>query len=251
MADVIEDIKNTIDVISFFEIRNEKLKEELDFFKDLDNPLMHLGALIRLNHEVMYLCVDAYSLHQGISQKKSLYSKSIKNNAAKLSKVDKTEIPIENTVNLGKATSSGMQNTTSQEGMRIKRQIDKIALHARRELRDTRGIKSSSNIDSDQWLENIQKKSVVDQLQNYRTEFAHRLDSLENLGKELELPSYEDLDKRLKVISEILENYKSALKDILTYTTSNSDDGFVGIEYDSISRIKQWVELEPRLYSEG
>jgi hypothetical protein len=116
MNEAIEQIKKTIRVLLFFKIRNKKLREELDFFKKLDNNSTYRGAWLRLNYEVMYLCVDAYSLHQGISKKKSLYSKIIKNHASELSRVDKTKyFTPENIIHLGNFSSVGKEEVSYKE----------------------------------------------------------------------------------------------------------------------------------------
>jgi hypothetical protein len=240
MNEAIEQIKKTIDVLSFFEMRHQKLREELDFFKDkeLDNNLMHVGALIRLNHEVMYLCVDVYSLHQGISLKKSLYKRIIKNNGSILSKVDKTEhYKAEDII-----TSP---ETTDKERVEAAKFANQEGLQARKSLQQNSGITSPKDCDLDQWLESIQDEGLVQELNSFRQEFAHRLDSLDNMDRELKLPSYEDIDQRLSVVSKVMENYKKRLQDILGYTNSTLYEGYVGIEYDSISRLKQYIELEP------
>jgi hypothetical protein len=145
MDEAIQQIKKTIDVLSFFEMRNKKLREELDFFKGLDNNLMHIGAWIRLNHEVMYLCVDAYSLHQGISLKKSLYERIIKNNGSILSKVDKTEhYKAEDIMHLGYFTPSGKREATYEEKVAVAKYIDQEELQARKSLQQSSGIANSN-----------------------------------------------------------------------------------------------------------
>jgi hypothetical protein len=246
MDEAIEQIKKTIDVLSFFEMRNQKLREELDFFKELDNNLMHVGAWIRLNHEVMYLCVDTYSLHQGISLKKSLYKRIIRNNGSTLSKVDKTEYyKAEDIIHLGCITSSGKREATYEEKVEAAQYANKEGLQARKSLQQSSGITSSKDCDLDQWLESIQDEGLVQELNNFRQEFAHRLDSLDNIDRELKLPSFEDINQRLSVVSKVLGNYKQRLLDILVYATSVHHGGYAGIEYDSISRLKQYIELEP------
>lgn len=246
MDEAIEQIKKTIDVLSFFEMRNKKLREELDFFKELDNTLMHIGALIRLNHEVMYLCVGAYSLHQGISLKKSLYRKIIRNNGSILSKVDKAEHPkAEDIIHLGYVTSSGKREATYEEKVEVAKYINQEGLQARKSLQQNSGITSSRDCDLDKWLESIQDDDLVQKLNDFRQEFAHRLDSLDNIDRELKPPSYEDIDQRLSVVSKVMGNYKKRLQNILEYTNSTLHKGCAGIKYDSISRLKQYVELKP------
>jgi hypothetical protein len=238
MNEAIQQIKKTIDVLSFFEMRNQKLREELDFFKELDNNLMHVGALIRLNREVMYLCVDAYSLHQGISLRKSLYKRIIRNNDSILSKVDKTEhYKAEDII-----TSP---ETTYEEKVEAAQHANKEGQQARKSLQQSSGITSSKDCDLDQWLESIQDEGLVQELHDFRLEFAHRLDSLDNIDRELKLPSFEDINQCLSVVCEVLGNYKQRLLDILVYATSVHHGGYAGIEYDSISRLKQYIELEP------
>jgi hypothetical protein len=246
MDEVIEQIKKTIRILSFFEMRNKKLREELDFFKELDNKSMHVGAFLRLNHEVMYLCVDAYSLHEGISKKKSLYSKIIKNNASALSRVDKTEYyTAENIMNLEYFSSSEKREATDEEKSQLAKKINQISLQKNKELKQNSGITSSKDCDLDQWLESIQDEGLVQELNSFRQEFAHRLDSLDNIDRELKPPSYKDIDQRLSVVSKVIENYKQRLQDILVYTNSDFYIGYAVIKYDSISRLKQYIELKP------
>lgn len=244
MKDIFQDIKKTIDVITLFEIRKDKLKEELNFFRNEINNPMHIGALLRLNHEAMYLCVDTYSLHQGISKKKSLYSQ-IKNHGSQLSKVDKSENhDADSIIYLEDFTSPGKREATHEEKIELTKEINQESILARQSLKEKSGILSSKHSDLDQWLETIQDNESEHRLSQFRKEFAHRLDSLDNIGRELDFPGYEDLDQRLEVVSTVLENYKRALQDILVYTTSTHYPGFGGISYDSISRIQQYVELE-------
>lgn len=246
MNEIIKQIEKTIDVLSFFEMRSKELREELDFFKELDNNLMHVGAWIRLNHEVMYLCVDAYSLHEGISKRKSLYSKIIKNNSSELSKVDKTKYSTaDNIIHLGHHASLGEREATYEEKVQSAKRINQVSLQSRKELQQNSGITSSNHCDLNKWFESIQDGDLLQKLHDYRQEFAHRLDSLDNIGKELELTAYEDIDQRLSVVSQVIKNYKQRLQDILVYTTSVLYEGYSGIDYDSISRLKQYIELEP------
>jgi hypothetical protein len=244
--DAIEHIKKTIDVISLFELRNNALKEDLDFFNKFNDISMHLGALIRLNHEVMYLCVDTYSLHEGISKNKSLYSKIIKNNGAVLSRVDKSEDhKTERIIFLPCISPSGNRELAPEEKDKAAKIINEQGLKSREKIQKNSGIKSSKHSDLDQWLKDVQDEAPISKLGDFRKEFAHRLDTLHNICRELELPVFEELANRISVISSVLTTYKIRLQDILNYTASNHYEGVVGINYDSISRLKQYIELEP------
>lgn len=213
---------------------------------------MHIGALLRLNHEIMYLCVDTYSLHQGISQQRSLFSQ-IKNNGSQLSKVDKSKnCDAVSIIHLGVLTPSGNREATHEEKIKAAKEINENCIQARQSLKENCGIQSSKHSDLDQWLENNQDCNLVCKLSQLRKNFAHRLDSLDSIRKELEFPVYEDLVRHLEVVSRVLENYKRALQqNILGYNTSSSYAGLCGINYDSISRIQQYEELKPLIEQGG
>ena len=96
--EVFSEIKKVISVISMLQLRERTFKEELKFFnlkwKEVSKEYastFYVGALKRLEHEVGFLCVDTYSLYQGIEKKKSLFCKIIKQNGRLLSKIDETQ----------------------------------------------------------------------------------------------------------------------------------------------------------------
>lgn len=131
-----------------------------------------------------------------------------------------------------------MIEATQEEETRFIRKVNKLSIQARKDLQQTKGIKSSSNDDSDQWLSSIQDEQKISDLAKYRDSFAHRLDSLENLSKELKCPGYTEFNKRLLVVSDVLEKYKEALQIILRYNQSTLYLGTKDVRYNSIQAIK-------------
>lgn len=247
MENPIDHISDTLRVISFCQMRTKTLENELQFsFHKLPNKEMHIGAFIRLKHEVMHLCIDVYSLHQGISKKKSLYRSIIMQNAKQLGKVDKTGFDLENIIDGGVFEADGSSRKSTQKELEeFKKIIDAEGLENRKKARDLAGIKSSKHKDLNSWLQENQDIEAIEKLEKYRKKFAHRLDSLENLKTELSSISYEDLKSCLNTVSSVLDSYHEILKNIIFYTTSSDYRGLAGIKYDCISRLKQCIELQP------
>jgi hypothetical protein len=82
--EVFKEIKSVINVISILQSRENALRKELEFFKRKWNSLsaseeaynkLLAGASKRLEHEAMFLCIEVYSLYEGIEKKSSLRSK--------------------------------------------------------------------------------------------------------------------------------------------------------------------------------
>lgn len=244
----IQHIKKTLSVIFLFEMRCKKLREELEFFNDYKYRGKHTGILIRLNHEIMYLCVDSFSLHQGILLKKSLYKKIIRNNGRLLSKIDKTEYATsENIDHLGVCTSSDYREATQDEKVELANSINKASIQAKEDLQQKQGIRSRKDSDLDQWRDDIQDPEVIDALTEYRHIFAHRLQYLDKIDSELQCPGYTEFNKRLNIVSEVLKKYKEALQTILRYTTSTLYlDSIKGIQYNSVSELQRAIELHEK-----
>ncbi|MEM8723260.1 MAG: hypothetical protein AAGE84_28905 [Cyanobacteria bacterium P01_G01_bin.39] len=74
--EVFREIKDVISVISLLQLREKTFREELEFFnlkwKKVSQEhasSLYVGALKRLENEVGFLCVDTYSLYQGIEKR--------------------------------------------------------------------------------------------------------------------------------------------------------------------------------------
>jgi hypothetical protein len=195
-------------------------------------------GLKRLEHEVGFLCIDTYSLHQGIEKQKSLYTKIIKNNGKILSKVDKPHInDVQESyefISMGK-----LPFTEEEKNIYIKKR-EKEKYKQRSESRDLDGITSSDHSKLDEWVNQIVDKDVLSKLEKYRQEFAHRLDSLDNLKRELSCKTPECIDEMLNVALEVLTKYEQSLQNILGYTQSQHFLGITNFYYVSLSQLKQY-----------
>ena len=85
---------------------------------------------------------------------------------------------------------------------------------------------------------NILDNEILSQLAEYRKEFAHRLDSLDNLKRELDIRQPDDIKEMLDTANAALNSYYECLQNILGYTTSQHYLGVKGLRYDSLSRLK-------------
>lgn len=246
---VYREIKSVICVISLLQSREKAFRNELNFFnrrwqevsKEVNTMKLKLfvTALKRLEHEMMFLCIETYSLHQGIEKKKSLYKKVIQQHGEILSKVDKTPINRDNIEFIGIVESDGKQrDATNDEEDEFYELFNEKAIKSREELRNNYGISSKKHEDIEEWLEQLPNKDVIDQLEIYRDDFAHRLDSLDKLKRELEPPNPQQIEKMINTVSTVLEIYKNCLQKIIVYTTS---EPFLGrkLIYDSLSRLKE------------
>lgn len=244
--EVFSEIKNTINVLSMLQLREKTFREELDFFnlkqkkvcKEYSSSL-YVGALKRLENEVGFLCVDTYSLYQGIEKKKSLYSKIIKQNSKLLSKIDKTPRDRNTYEFLGIFDSDGeMRPFTRDEENDFIEKREEEAYKNRKALRKDSGIISHQHNDLDEWIDKILNDGILSQLARYRKEFAHRLDSLDNLKRELEIRQSQDIEEMLNTVSVALDSYHKCFQNILNYTKSQHYLGVKGLRYDSLSRLK-------------
>ena len=202
---IVDELKAVINVITMLQLRESTLRDELEFFKDNyedSAQSIWIGALKRLEHESMFLCIDACSLHQGISQKKSLYRRIIKQNAKEFTKVDKrpTSNP-GNTIHLGIFSSGGHQQATPSDVDQIVKAANDIALNSRKELQKEVGIQSHKADDMDAWIDSLVDSESLEKLNKYRDRFAHRLNSLDNLKQEMMAYNPASLEAMLEVRS--------------------------------------------------
>ena len=257
---LIKEIKQVIDVICLLQARESKFREELDFFdvswnqeedflkgtslrppegfdsKSIER-LYLLEALRRLDHEVMFLCIDVYSLYQGVQKKKSLYARVIKNCGQALMKVDEGTIDPDTVTDIGILTSGGWRESSDEEKKERLQSLSKEELRSRNEMRDNVGPKSYRHPEMDEWMGSFSELETVSKLEQYRKKFAHRLDSLDNLKEELMVNSSNSIRDMLNTTYDLLNSYKSRFQDILGYTTSNCYEG-IETEYISLSQMK-------------
>jgi hypothetical protein len=249
---ILAEVKDVINVITIFQPRVAALRKDLQFLLENADKPIGIGALKRLEHEVMFLCIDAYSLHQGISKKRSLYSKIIKQNTKTFLKVDRRPThDSTNVIHLGYAEEGGIRKATPDEVENLVKASNQEAVSSRNALQKEVGIQSQKSSEMDDWINSVVDEDILAKLSEYRTRFAHRLDSLDNLKQELEVHHPQSLQEMLSVVAVVLEQYKSCFQKILKYTTSIYYAGSSGFEYDSLARIRQWKKLEPILRKSG
>jgi hypothetical protein len=243
--DVFTEIESVINTISILQSRESALREDLEFFKQKWKDaaeeackMLYIGAFKRLEHESMFLCIEVYSLHQGIEKQRSLYSKVIKQNGKLLSKVDKSPGDEGTYMFLGVIGSHGKRNFTTEEKNNLIDEVEKEAYKSRKKLRDNFGITSHKHNEIDEWLNQILDNDVLAKIAQYRKEFAHRLDSLDNLKSELDIGSPDGVEQILDVVSIVLNTYNCCLQNILVYTRSELFLGVENFKYDSLSRLK-------------
>ena len=164
-----------------------------------------------------------------------------------LSKVDKTSINRDNIEFLGIVESDGKQRDANNEEEDCFYELfNKKAINSREELRKNYGISSKKHEDIEEWLEQLPNKEVIDQLEIYRGDFAHRLDSLDKLKRELEPPNPQKIEKLINTVSKVLEIYKNYLQKIIVYTTSEHFLGLDKLIYDSLSTLKEREQWRKR-----
>lgn len=244
--EVFEEIKNAMSVISRLQIKEKTFRDELEFFnrnwKKVSQECaktLYVGALKRLEDEVGSLCIVTYSLYQGIEKKKSLYSKIIKQNGKLLSKTDKTPSDRNTYHFLGVFKSNGeMRPFTLEEENNLIEECEEEAYKSREALKRDSGITSHKHIDLDEWKNKILDDKILSQLAQYRKEFAHPLDSLDNLKRELQIRQPKDIEEILNTVNTVLNSYYKCFQNILGYTKSEHYSGVTGLEYDSLSRLK-------------
>lgn len=257
---LIKEIKQVIDAICLLQARESKFREELNFFDaswnqeedflketilifpegfdsiSIKRPYL-LEALRRLDHEVMFLCIDVYSLYQGVQKKKSLYARVIKNCGEALMKVDESTVDPDTFTDIGMLTSGGWRESSDEEKKERLQSISKEELRSRKEMRDNVGPKSYRHPEMDEWRDSILESETVSKLQQYRDKFAHRLNSLDNLKEELMVNSSNSIKDMLNTVCDLLNSYKSCFQDVLGYTTSDYYEG-IETEYISLSQMK-------------
>jgi hypothetical protein len=243
--EVFDEIKSVITTISILKSREKTFREELDFFNQKSNlqkdpcAMLYFGGLKRLEHEVGFLCIDTYSLHEGIAKKRSLYARVIKNNGKTLSKVYKPNI---NDVRENYDISMVDRPCTEEEKNTFIKMREKENYELRKQSRDLVGITSSEHSNIDERANQILDERVLSELENYRNEFAHRLDSLDNLKRELPCrkPKPKCIQKMLDVVLKVLTEHEQDLQNILSHTNCPVYLAKPNFHYDSLSRLKQY-----------
>lgn len=230
---LVSKLKTTIDIISLFESRIETFQEELDFFitqweilnKNGDDAdfqkqsdyfsLLLFTGLRRLDHEVMFLCIDAYALHESIYKKKSLYEKYIADLGKLILSIDKTPLD----------SSTYIFPSEWDEEMRkdFINSDSKLEIQGRKKFRDAQGITANprDNLGKvlDRWKESLVTPESIEKLALYRKEFAHRVDEVDKHEIALSTSSSDAIQEKLDCISTVLGKYKTGLQALLSHLT--------------------------------
>ncbi len=195
---------------------------------------LYLSALRRLGHEVMFLTIETFSLHEGIAKKNSLLSSSIRDSGVLLTKVDKSDsVSTSNFTYLGDPDNQGEVDS-------IIRVLNKKHIDVRKNLKKESGIKSKKHEDIDEWMNSIANNEEIKKLEKLRHDFAHSLDDIEKIENGTSFFNAQYIEKILITIGSILDSYKKRLNELLTYTCSTYHDEIVGGYYDSFSRLKYY-----------
>jgi hypothetical protein len=247
---IAEDFKKTILLLDELIVRQKTFAEELNFFTSRwpivcvqpPNAVIYGSALRRLSNECMFLIIDTWSIYEGITKKQSLYTKTIKNNSAQLSKFDKTHhIDESNFTHLGYFNGDNRRDATPDEVNKEIRRANEEQVAARRNLRDSSGLKSKSHDDADKWVKSLLDPEEKKKLSKYRDSFAHRYDNLSKISdiRVGFLPlNPEEIQEILDFILDILKKLRERLGEILVY----HDSLFLykmSLYYDSLARLKQ------------
>jgi len=201
-------------------------------------PELYLTALRRLGHEVMFLTVETFSLHNGIAKDKSLISSSIKQNSALVTKVDRTDsITDENYTHLGVYTNEEIREATHEEVKLSIKESNRRHIEIRNDLKHKSGIRSKNHKDIEEWLASLVSSTDIKRLGDLRHKFAHSLDNLERIQNGTGFHDADHIEEILKLIDKILSSYKKRLNEILTITCSVYHEGIVST-YDSLSRLR-------------
>lgn len=248
---IINELKMVQNIIEITRCRARALKDDVDYVVSNSNIFSQLagglGAYKRLEHEVMFLCVDTYSLHEGLSKRKSFYSKIIKHHGRQFTKIDKSQTVMRGTfIGIGVIGDEAIEEFNDEETDFLLDSLNKRALASRREAQRRVGISSHRHPELDQWIDSLIDKSLIEKLASYRKEFAHRFDSLDNLKRELQnVSTVKRLNAMIDVVTEILESYSSCINNIFAYAASTQYE-VSGFRYSSISAIRQFDENKGR-----
>ena len=166
-------------------------------------------ALRRLDHEVMFLCIDVYSLYEGVQKKKSFYAREIKQHGKYLTKVDKSLIAPDTVNDSGISSSSGWRESSDEEKEEHRQFYSEEALRSWEEMRDNFGPKYHRHSEMDEWKDSWLDSGIVAKLQQYRKKFAYRLDSLDNFKEELKVNRQDSIKDMLNTVRDLLNRYKS------------------------------------------
>ncbi|MGB0560395.1 MAG: hypothetical protein ACPGVO_01145 [Spirulinaceae cyanobacterium] len=251
-TEVFREIQDVINVLKAYKVRAKELEKDLEIAEDLKDFRSDLiGSFKRLEHEIMFLCIDMVGLYKAIRKKKSLYSKVIAQNGATLSKVNRSKISEDHFIfidgNDAEAfldediEDDGCQliNWTQEDKQESIQKFEEEVYSHRKQIRDKFGLTSSNQSNIEQWMDEITDKKTLARIEDYRNNYAHRLDDLSKLKSEFEhLISIEGMRRILNDISMVLLDYEERFQKILLYTCSDQFLGIDGFEYRSFSEIE-------------
>lgn len=235
--DLITEIKDVIDLICIFQARTQALAEDFNFFK---NELKaNCPGLKRLEHEVMFLCIDMDALHKDlICANHSFFARVILQHGEQLSKVDKN--PTFDNYNTENFMNDDVYRLSSDQLRKMAQEDSQEAWKERRKLKDDCGLPSKTHemIRKD-WHEPFLKetKNYIDEISTLRDVFAHRTWQLPR-REEAYIVDLNRISKILKCTDQLLKIYKDRFHVILGYCNSESYESG-SYSYDSLSRIRE------------
>lgn len=253
-------LKKSVNIITLLECRVEEFNKELIFYMNQTQELnqsrslmeqeksvvsteeLLYSALRRLDHEIMFLCIETFSLYQGLLEQKSLFSKFITAFGKDILSINKTPVDRNFCIFIDD------DNWEEEEKKAFTEAEDKRYLEMRKEFRNAQGLK----LDTQQklgnvlelWKESFIEPEIIQQLKTYRGEFAHRLDSFAKLDQEYTVTNPSSLQARINCVSYVLEQSKQKIQKLISHLSLEHYEGITGFYYDSMSRLKLLKELE-------
>jgi len=235
--DPVIEIKDVIDLICIFQARTQALAEDFNFFK---NELKaNCPGLKRLEHEVMFLCIDMDALHKDlICVNHSFFSRVIKQHGKQLSRVDKN--PTFNSGNTRNFMNDDIYRLSPEQLRKMAQEDSQEALEEREKLKSNRGLPSSNHdMIREKWRESFLKETeeYIGKISKLRDVFAHRTWQLPR-REESYIVDLNRISEVLRCTDQLLKIYKDRFQVILSYCNSESYESG-SYSYDSLSRIRE------------
>lgn len=234
--DLVTEIKDVIDLICIFNARTQALAEDFNFFKN--EPKANRFGLKRLEHEVMFLCIDVDSLHKNIiCENRSFYSRVILLCGGQLSKVDENPTFDNNTRNF---MSDDIYRLSSEQLQEIEKQDSQKALQERKKLKKECGVPSKNHeMIREEWRKSFldEIEECIDKISTLRDVFAHRTWQFPRC-EEAYVVDLKRISEILECVDRLLKIYKDRFQIILGYSDSESYESGSYL-YDSLSRLRE------------
>lgn len=242
-------LNSVIDILGILRHRKDEFINDLSYLKSPNSEQsIRLETLIRLEDEVRFLCIDTYSVYEGITKKKSFFSKFIKQEDGKIFlKVDHNpSIDASDLKKFGYFEENGFRPASPEEISEIVKRFNGLDIQSREELKAGFGIASCKHEQLDKWINGLSKKTVINELESYRKSFAHRFNHMSKI--EHELSQYKansineitnSIERMLEVISNVLTTYITCFQNMLVYTTAHYRSGEPIFGYYSLFHMSQ------------